>query len=461
MQSAFSKFGQAFTDTGDVKKDAATRDSRLAPYIEAGGQAAAALQSRWHTMEYENFNNSTLEPYLGQKKALFDDYQRRSAMADIGIFEGPDGLPMPLDVQNSAEDRLLAQRMTNQLTKRFFTLSGDMDMELFNEAGKFGSNPMITDRATAIQLSTAEQLSTIANPPMDAEDKLSIMRQREADSAAKMTQAKNVGQAAKEKRPISYDDAMKDPTIGAGGIIRWFISDPAGIEILTTGGGASYLKAEKGMAKGKLMKDNPSYTEGSQELLDALERTAPQWTATAAAKYLKWLSPENYELAKQITPHFFEQESEAKEVGIKSGDRIAPEVREANLATWENHAEDHFRKYMQSGENVPDIDAAMDDLEEWMNIAIYGESDDPALLAVSATRSEGNRRYVAEMKAGVLKHIEQWWYKKSGSGIAAEENPEQSALLRAAAGGGRRSRIAKMKLRRQKKKNDDGGLNLP
>jgi hypothetical protein len=467
MQSAFSKFGQAFTDTGDVKKDAATRESRLAPYMEAGGQAASALQARWNTMEYDNFNNEILEPYTGQKKALLDDYQRRSAQADIGIFEGPDGLPMPLDVQNSAEDRLLAGKMSAQLTKRFYALNSDMDMALFNEAGKYNSNPMITGRATAIQEATAETLKTIANPEdsLDTRDKESIIRKREADSAAAMVQAKGTAARAKdEKRPVSYDDAMAAPNIGAGGIIRWFISDPNGIAIMQTGGGSTYLKSEKKLAKGSLMKNDPSLTEGSAELEDALERTSPQWLTAAATKYLKYLSPKDYELAKQITPHFFAQESEAPEVGIKSGDRIDPGVREANLKTWENHAEEHFKKYMQSGEKDPDIEAAMADLEEWMDAAIYGETEEPELLAVSATRSAGNRRYVEEMREGVLKHIKAWWHSRKGSGVAKEENEAEAGHQARLSGsrGPRAQRRARMfERRRNKKKKDDGGLNLP
>jgi hypothetical protein len=470
MQSAFSKFGQAFTDTGDVKKDAATRDSRLAPYIEAGGQASKALENRWHQMEYENIKNEKIEPWVAQKKAMLDDYQRRSAQGDIGIFEGPNGEPIELDVRNNAEDRLLAQRMTNQLTKRFYALNGDMDMELFNEMGKYSNNPLITDRALAIQAATSEQLMTIANPEdsINAEDKMSIMRQREADSAAKMVQAKNVGAQGKEKRAISYDDAMADPTIGAGGIMRWLISDPNGVAILTTGGGSAFLDAEKKLAKGGLMKDNPSYTEGSAELEDALDRLKPQWMSAAAAKYVKHLSPSDYEMAKQITPHFFAADAEAKEVGIKDGDRVAPSTRKANLKTWENHAEDHFRKYMRDGTNDTSIEAAMEDLEQWIGAAVYGETEEPQLLAVSATRSEGNRRYVSEIVEGVIKHVENWWMTPDkvdeagkqigGSGIAIEENPRQAGLLRAAKKPGKKGQYARGELRRQRRKKDKGIL---
>jgi hypothetical protein len=239
--------------------------------------------------------------------------------------------------------------------------------------------------------------------------------------------------------------------------MQWLISDPNGITVLTTGGGSAFLDAEQKLAKGALMKQNPSYTEGSPELEDALKRTAPQWMSAAAAKYVKHLSPADYEMAKQITPHFFAEESKAKEVGIRSGDRIAPEVRKANLATWENHAEEHFKKYMQSGEKDPDINAAMDDLEEWIGTAIYGDTDEPELLAVSATRSAGNRKYVEEIKEGVLKHIKDWWYKKGGgSGVGQEENVRQASLLQAAKSGGKKGAYARGVLRREKK-----GLDLP
>jgi hypothetical protein len=447
MQSAFTKFGEAFTDTGDVRKDAATRDSRLAPFQQAGAGAAAALEGRWHTMEYENFQNEFIEPYIAQKKEMLDDYQRRHAQADVGIFEGPDGLPMPVDI-TTKEGRLMAVRMRGQLEKRFYALNTDMDLELFNEAGKYSNNPMIVGRAQAIEQATSNQLSTIGAPQdtMQSEEAQSVIRGRESAAEAAMVRAKGTAARAKDaKRPISYADAIKDPTIGPGGIMQWLISDPNGVTILTTGGGSAFLDAEKKLAKGALMKSNPSLTEGSAELEDALDRNKPKWMSVAAGKYVKHLSPSDYEMAKQLTPHFFAEEKE-KERGVISGDRMAPETRKANVTTWESHAETHFNNYMKDPNNDPSIEAAMEDLEQWIGSAVYGDTDEPELQEVTATRGPGNVRYVNDIKEGVLKHIKEWWASKKGSGIAKEENPDEAAHQRRLSGaaGPRAQRRARM-----------------
>ncbi len=461
MQSAFSKFGQAFTDTGDVRKDAQTRDQRLAPYMQSGGEAAAALEARWHTMEFENFKAQHIEPWVAQKKEMIDDYQRRHAQADEGVFEGPDGAPVQVNILTK-EGRLKAVRMRGQLEKRFYSLNTDMDLELFNEAGKYGNNPMITDRAMAIQQATSNQLMTVANPAqtLDAEDKMSVMRGREAEAEARMAQAKATAAARPQKRPVSFAEALKHPDIGPGGIMQWFISDPAGLGVLhAEGGGASFVKEQLETAKGILMRDNPDLKEGTPELESKLARMEPQIVAKAAAKYLEHLDPNAYATAQQVTPHFFDQRAKDRERGIVDDKRQAPKVRQRNIDTWKDHAETHFNEYMENPNNDSSIDAALDNLDQWLRAAVYGDTDDPKLQAVTAARGEGTRRYVSDIFDQIPEHIRKWWATKEGSGIAQEENPREADIARRAAGkGGRRGRQRARILERERKRKKEKGL---
>ena len=441
MQGAFSKFGQAFTDTGDVKKDAATRDERMAPFNQGGGEVANALQGRWHTMEYENFQNEFIEPFIQSKKAMLDDYQRRHAQADEGIFEGPDGMPIQVDITKK-EGRMKAIRMRGALEKRFYAINGDMDLELFNEAGKYSSNPMIVQRAQMIGASTSNTLATITSPEgtMAAEDKMSMIRGRENEAEARMVAARAQAQNVKtQKRPKSYGEAIKHADVGPGGIMQWFISDPDGLAILhSQGGGSSFVNAEMEIAKGALMASNPDLKEGDPVLESKLSRMEPEIVAKAAAKYLEHLDPKNAAVAEQLTPHFFAPKKE-KERGIINAERQDPKVRKNNVDTWKKHAEAHLNEYFANPNNDPNIDAAMDNLDQWLRAAIYGDTDEPVLQAVTAARGPGTSRYVSEVLEAVPDHIKKWWHTKGGSGVAQEENPEAATQGRLLAGrGGRR-----------------------
>ena len=462
MQSAFTKFGQAFTDTGDVRRDAATRESRLAPYAMAGGEAASALEARWHTMEYENFKAEHIDPWVQMKKSMLDDYQRRHAQADLGIFEGPDGEPDQVPI-HTAEGRLKAVRMRGALEKRFYALNSDMDLELFNEAGKYEGNPQIIGRAQAIQAATANQLMTITNPEqtLDAADKMSVMRAREAEAAAQMVKAKATrDEAASRKRPVSYREAINHPDIGVPGIMQWFTSDPAGLAMMhAPGGGNSFVVAEAKIARGKIMKDNPDLKIGDPRIDAKLDKREPLIMMKAAGKYLKQLDPAAYAAAQEATPHFFVLKQDQAERGIVS-DRQDPKVRQQNVDKWKEYAQDHFNKYMENPANDSSIDAAMDDLEQWLGAAVYGDTDELELQAITAARGQGTTRYVGEILDQIPDHIKNWWATKGGSGIAQEENPEAAARARLLSGksGTRRARQAARVAERERKKKEKGLL---
>jgi hypothetical protein len=451
MQGAFAKFGQAFTDTGDVRKDAQSRDSRMAPWIQAGAGAASALEARWHTMEYENFQAEHVEPYIAKKRAMLDDYQRRHAQADDGIFEGPNGDPMPVDI-TTKEGRLRAGRMRGQMEKRFYAINSDMDLTLFGEAGKYSSNPMIVDRVNMIANSTSDTLSTVANPQQSLEEQegRSVIRGRESAAEAAMVstraQAANV---KSQKRPKSFREAVKHPDVGVGGIVQWFVSDPDGIAVMNSpGGGASYLAAEEKTARGDIMAQNPDLKEGDPVLESKLKRAEPQWKMAAVTKYLESLDPAIADQARMATPHFFADLTQEKERGIVSDKRQAPEVRQRNVDTWKKHAETHFNEYMENPDNSSDIGAALDDLEQWLGAAVYGDTDEPGLQAVTAARGEGTERYVSDILEQIPEYIRNWWHTKKGSAIAQEENPEETRLKRAPS-----RRAAQRAARLLKKKN--------
>lgn len=459
MQSAFQKFGEAFTDTGNVRRDQQTRDSRLAPYMQSGNAAAQALQGRWHTMEYDNFQTQFVEPFMDKKRAMLDDYNNRHAMADDGVFEGPDGNPMQLDLSKK-EDRLKAVRMRGQLEKKFYQINGDMDLELFNEAGKYSSNPMIVERAMKIQATVSQQLSTVTNPQgtMAAEDKMSEMAYREGMMGIEAQKAASMAKANQMKVPArSLAEAAKHPMIGPGGLIQWLISDPNGISLLDSGGEA-FIVEEKQKAFRHLQAADPDLIYGTPDAEEALERIKSQWIGNAAKRYLKKANPKLYAQEKKAAPHFF-AEAEERERGVIEDKRMDPKVRKQKVDSWGKAAEDHFKAYMADPNNDPSFAAAMDDLDAWLRAAIYGDTDEPSLVGMTAARGEGTRKYVAEVLKSVPKHIRDWWASPEGSALAQELNPQEAELFKRAAGkGSRHSRRGARILLRERERKENAGI---
>ena len=465
MQGAFAKFGQAFTDTGDVRKDAKTRDSRLAPFIQAGSEVASALEGRWHQMEMDNFDNETVKPYVGQKRQLLDDYQRRSAAADVGIFEGPNGEPEQLDLTKS-EDRLRAVRMRSQLTTRFYALATDMDLEFLGEVGKYTSNPLIVQRGEQLSKATSAAITESSNPEqlMAKENAHSEMRGREARAQAEMVQAKGAAAASASKnQPRSLNQALVHPDVGPAGIVPWLITDPNGVVVMQAkGGGASYVKAERDLAMGEILKDHPKWDKLGEEMTAALEAKEAQFVLGGALKMLqKMTTPEQFAQIKQEAPQFFEAEG-AKDVAIVSDKRMGPTARKASVKVWKTHAENHIKEWFESTGNTGKIEDAMADLEQWLPAAIHRETDEPILAASTIARGEGTKRLVEEILEEVPTFIRKWAMSEGGSDIGAELNPEE-ARLQEIAGlrfGGKRGRAARGILRSQEKKRKEG-LNLP
>ncbi len=424
MQSAFTKFGEALTDTGDVKKDAATRESRLAPFMEAGSQVAGALQDRWWKMEYENFQAEFVESFVAQKKELFEEYSRRSTGLDEGWAEGPDGNPIQIPI-NSKEGRLQAVRMRGQLESKFGRMNTDMDLALFNEAGKFSSNPFIVERANSIMTAGASAIATQANPQgsRNSENTMSQIRGRENEAEIGAERNKLMREkAARDKPTRSMAEALAQPNSGAEGTMGWLTSDPNGYQLLETAG-AKYLNAEKQAALGHLMSENPDMDPESTEMLQMLKGMQPQYVRYAATKFLKEHDPQAYQDAKKTAPHWFATDEEENDRGVVSADRQDPAVRRKNVATWQTHAQTHVKEFMKDPGNEATLEAVMADLEEWLGKAVFGDTDEPLLQAVTATRGEGNKKYVADVLDQVPEAIRNWWWKEGGNELLQELDP--------------------------------------
>jgi len=455
MQSAFTKFGEAFTNTGHVAEDIATRESRLAPYAQAGAEAASALQNRWWQMEYENFQSQFLDGYVAKKRALQEDYLNRHAMADEGVFEGPDGNPVELDM-TKAKDRERALRMRTQLEKRFWAVNADQDLELQEAAGKYSGNPLVQDRAFAIQKAAVSVIGTITNPEktLEAEKAMNDIWWKQQDIRVREMQAKATAAAANQRnRPKSYRDAIKDPNIGPAGIMQWFTSDPDGITVLKTGG-APYLDAEKNRAIAEIIKDNPDINPDpeSLEMKAKLDKFRPRIVANAAVDYLTWLDPAMAEQAKQATPHFFEQAMQQKNPppAIVSDKRMSPDERAKNVDLWKEAAASHFDAYFKNANNDPNIESAFDDLETWLRKAIRGETNEGQLSGITIARGPGTEALANEVLEQVPVAVRDWWARENGSKIAQELNPDEAASARAAAGSGGRWRVRAARAKRRR-----------
>ena len=276
-----------------------------------------------------------------------------------------------------------------------------------------------------------------------------------------MVRAKNVGDAAKaQKQPRSLAQALKHPEVGPEGIVPWLITDPNGVLVMqATGGGGSYVKEERDLALGAILKDHPDLTADDPTVVARLDAKEAQFVLGGALKMLeKMTTPEQFAAIKLASPQFFKEEG-PKEVAIVSDKRMGPETRAQHVDVWEGHAKTHIEKWFKDAGNSGNIEDAIAEMEDWLRAAIYRETDEPVLAAATMARGEGTKRLAKEILEQVPELIRKWWASEEGSGIAKELNPKAAGLYEAAGrrSGGRRQRgIARSILRDQKKKREKG-----
>jgi hypothetical protein len=314
------------------------------------------------------------------------------------------------------------------LVKRFYSLNTDMDMELFGEAQKFGANPLITARADKIREATSQVLTNTSNPEnaLQAEKTMAEIQHMENQDEAAMVQAKGVAsQADKKNRPLDYSQAMGHAEVGPSKIVQWLTTNPDGIAVLNTEGGmgASMVLQEKKIAEGAILKKYPNLSRGDDEFDAKVAAQQPKWMMAGALRFIEKMSPADLEMVKQQAPQFFEDEKPS-DVAVVNDERMPPETRDEYTTTWKKHAATWLDAYMLNPDNDPSVDAVMDAMDEWLSVAIFGETDEPHLAAVTAARGKGTKTYTDQVREEVPAYIRANIADLSST--ARELNPEEA-----------------------------------
>lgn len=402
MQGAFEKFGHAFTDTGDVRRDAETEASRLQPWREQGQKAAGALELRWHTMEYENFQASAVEPYIEAKKGMLEKYKQLHADLDSGIWAGPpgpDGQPQmqQIDITDPGGREQLI-RLRGQIEKDFYGRNSDMDIELFNLAHKYPGNPLISKRIEMIATAYSDQLMKVTNPQqtLQAEGAQSEITARMMNEDTKRLQAKatlkNAG--TKLKEPTDLRQAAAHPDIGPGKLMDWLVDSVGGEAIMFGSRGGDAMRLARSSYEQKLISEDSTLAKQPDKLALKLEEQEGNIRALAASIYLKKKNPAAWAASREATPHHFAFEkvgdnpdgilSDDDERGYTGKVRLSQERKEELFTSWKELWRKELDNWASDPSNPADPDRAMDHMEVWIKDAIInGAPGVPNYLTIS------------------------------------------------------------------------------
>ncbi len=436
MQSAFEKFGQAFTDTGNVAGDAASAGQRMAPFRDAGATVAKRLEDRWFRMEYENFQSEEVEPFIAAKKQMLMDYKDLNSQLDQGLYPGPDGQPQQFDI-NTVDGQRNLLRLRTSLFQKFYQNNADMDMSLANEAYKYPANPIIDERIQKIITAGQQSLQAMVAPREQLESEaiqhgMSMdMRQAQAAERSAAAQEKVAKQA---DRPISVKEALADPKIGISNILPW--AEDAMMDSAQAG---AYIEQGKAVLTAQLHKAHKAEwvaSGGKEKEYDELDPENIAWVESqlaqsggaiqraATVEFVRAKDPKAAEAAKRHSPQYFELMKGGKPdapKGIIADKRITEDQRDSNVKAWKQPLADKLNAYMSDPNNDPNIEVAIAHIvDEWLPGAITGSTTSTAPSEIQATQSANTAKYRELVARFARRYLENEFYNISK--VAADQN---------------------------------------
>ncbi len=422
MQGAFESFGHAFTDTGDVARDTANEGSRMAPWRAQGAKTAGALELRWHTMEYENFQASSVEPYIAAKKEMLERYKQLHADLDTGLWQGPpdaNGVPqtLQLDITKPA-DREQLIRLRGQIEKDFYGKNSDMDVELFNLAHKYPGNPLINKRIQMIATAYSDQLMKATNPDQSlaaekgAADITATMMNEDSKKLNAQAAVKNAGAKAL-KEPTGLRQVRNHPEIGPAGAMEWLIGSDAGQAYTYGNRGGDSMRDATNHYEAALIKKTPSLKDDPEALGRAMAQMQGRIRQLAAATILHDQAPDMEVESRKATPWFFEFEksgtkvdgilNDTNERGYKGDRRMSTERKKDLFEGWKLQWQKELDRWASKPENELTHDNAMDHMETWIKDAISNGADGvPHELTIAMNANTKDLR--EELVTALLSH---------------------------------------------------------
>ena len=446
MQGAFEKFGQAFTDTGDVRRDQASSGQRLAPFRDAGATVAKRLEDRWFRMEYENFQSEEVDPYIQAKKRMMMEYKDLNGDLDQGQWRDGNGEMQQFDI-NTIDGQRNLLRLRTSLFQKFYQNNADMDMSLANEAYKYPANPIIDERIQAVITAGQKGLQAMVAPKEQLESEAiqhgMSMDMRRAQAAERTATAQE--KVAKAIRPISVKEALADPNIGLANIMPW-----AEDAMMDSNQAGAYIAEGKAVLTAQLHKAHKAELVASGGKADDYDQLDPEnieWVKSqlaqsggaiqraATVEFVRAKDPKAAEAAKRHSPQYFELMGEVKDApkGIIADKRITESQRDDNIKAWKQPLADKLNAYMSDPNNDPDIEVAINHIvDEWLPGAITGSTTSSAPSAIQATQSENTAKYRELVTRFARRYLEGSFWRISK--VAAERNKKAAHRSRQSQG---------------------------
>jgi len=443
MQGAFEKFGQAFTDTGFRGRrggggPAAGLDpAAMKPWREAGAKAASALEQRWQTMEFEDFQQTHVQDFTQGSSELMEEFRTLNALLDDGQWQDPTGKMIQLDTNTETDrDRLIRYR--SELFTRFYAQQTDLVQSLATEGMKFPNNKQIEQQLMNVFQTSTNQLMNTAKPQerIESERAYSDIAVQERTSRAAVIQARASAKAAKQAaRPISIKEALADPNIGIANILPW-----AEDTMMDSAQAGAYIEQGKAVLTAQLNAAHKAEwvaSGGKEKNYDLLDPENIAWVDSqlaqsggaiqraATVEFVRAKDPKAAEEAKKHSPQYFELMDSTTTPdapkGIISDKRITESQRDANVKAWKQPLAAKLEEYMSDPNNDPDIEVAIDFIvNEWLPGAITGSTVSSAPLSIQAIQSEGTKKYRDLVVRYARRYLENEFYNISK--IAAEHN---------------------------------------
>lgn len=402
MASAFERFGHAFTDTGDVAKDAANEQQRMGPWRQAGAKSAQALQMRWETMEFEEFQESEIQGFTQETQRAEQKNKALHAMLDDGKYF--DEVTQEYEYYDAKTEQGLAtlHRKRNQLVMDFADDHSSRVNALSSAAGKYPGNSMIANQMLTLMQAgggpggggqqgggQGRVDREVQQRGIQAEKTYSDMRM---DDRASKTAAMNARTAArtakqagtKEKRPQSPTEVISNPEWGGKNMIQWKGGSPEGTVYMTEGAGSKVLTSVTARHRQYLIDEEGFEDKGPDhpETLKLDQRMAEDNADIfneAVLEDTRLNQPEQYRQAKLLYPYMFEEEEALEEKRKVQGlipENTIPDGRTTKkqrkgivsklVKAIRPSVDEELRRWASDTTNPTDVESALAHMEKWL-----------------------------------------------------------------------------------------------
>lgn len=128
-------------------------------FSQMGMDISNVLQTRWWQKEAENFDSQYFDSYKQAMLGLQDSVGVRANAIDSGVVINPDGSTLQIDPTSEE-----AVREREKIIRDYTMGISRLDVELFDNAKKYASNPIINNMVQGIVTQRAQAIAQMTQP---------------------------------------------------------------------------------------------------------------------------------------------------------------------------------------------------------------------------------------------------------------------------------------------------------